>query len=586
MNLTQATFGFGFRNYGVINVTGAANNYGLVAFGSQAPASQPNYVGYGAVVLNHGLAVAGVADAMDMYNKDPTSGGFYLSNGSGVWASAPLNYTNVYFLDGAANGIDLSPQASGTLYQFGGSIYGFQAGDAIGLEETSSMSLVQPGVAYDPNTGILAVTANGGQTIGQFHMVGNYNGATFTGTEVSGNDLVASSGYTHRYVITVSTPPNTWVAPAAVPTHYGVASAWSSNPVVPNGSANVPAVATVGLGTALLSAVDPALSNITLNIGALAFGVNETSTPQSVLDITDLTLDASVTIDADIVGGSVGNGQNGATGVSGLFMHGATTTYGKIAVEAGNVLFLQVTPTDMATAAPGLYTNLGEIDLNGTATSGAALLFGQPKGYAANSLAIYGTIKANYGYLFANVNDAASPASATTGQITLANHSSLVTSGGELTHTNVVFADGSSELVLTRNADTGLYDFGGAANSLSGLQAGDLISFVADSKGQPTSLAYDAAAEVLTVSGNGATLGTVHISGAGAGAYTTANFIGLYNSQGNFTGSSGAYDVRFATAQETLDVPFGTIRSIGQGTRPAGGPTCSMSRQPRPSRGS
>jgi len=550
-----ASYGVHFYNSGVINVTGTADNYGLVAFFAASPDSA---AAYGDVVLDHGLALAGFKDGLDPYQSGATSGDFYLSHGSGLWVPVVLNYTNVYFLDGAANGLDLSPQASGTLYQFNGSIFGFQAGDYIQLEEYASMSLGALGATYAD--GVLTVTAHGGHTtIGVFRIVGDYAADAFSVTEVSGNDLDASFGLTHRVVITVATPANTWVA--STPTHYNVADAWSSTPV-PNGSANAPVTATIGTGDALLSSSDPALSNITLTLGALAYDVGENTDPTSVLEVTDVTLGASVTLEAGVTGGLLGHGSGGATGVSGLYMHGNTTTSGRIVVEAGNALFLEVTPTDATTSATGLYVNAGEIDVTGDASNSAALIFGQTSGYKADSVMNYGVVKASYAYVFAYVNDAAG-ATPTTGDITLSNHSTLSTTGGALSHTNIVFGDNTSELLLSKN-DAGLYDFGSATGgSLSGLQAGDVIGFVDGENTNPTSLSYDYKTHVLTVSNGDAVLGTVQISGADAGNYRTANFLGVYNSQGNL-GSYGEYDVHFVDATDDLTVLKDETRRFGE----------------------
>jgi hypothetical protein len=548
-----------FDNEGAINLDGAAGNYAVALFNSYGPNSSANSVFYGAIDLNYGFLYAGVSDTpMPGATPGPTT--ISLGNSSDFVAAAALSIANVRFVDATTGDrFDLAPQTSGNTYQFGGAIYNFRPGDVIALQETATPA-APISVTYDTGTQILTIWQDAAQ-IGSLQIVGNYGANSFSGTQQSSSTLSAlGNGFTSEYDIKVSPQPYTWVGGTA---DYYTSDGWTgTTSFPPNGESPAnPTVATIVEGTVEIGAADPAPSNVTFDVGALTLGISPNSIPASVLALTDVSLDSSVTIDNTAAGGDFPSSGSPNVFLSGLDTYGQVNFAGTINVGAGDAEFVTIAPDPSDTTTPGYFDNSGVINVTGTPGNQAAVLV-TTDGSKAGGYADYGTVNLSNGLFYAEAPDSG-PGATNGGVFNLANGSQLAVFNAIFTQTTVHFADATDTLILGPDPSN-QYEFGGTGGEITGLRAGDTIALEENgSAALPASLSYSSGVlSVFDASATPVLIGQIDISDP-SNLFATANFIGIqtYASINNFTGE---YDIRVADALNSLDVPVGTTTDIGQ----------------------
>ncbi len=551
-----------FDNLGQIDVGGSPGNFGVLYVGAGGPNNGAGAtVDYGTVVVNGGAIFAAVADApANSLAASFIPGNFYLSNGSDAAAFAPLQDTNVTFLDGTDK-LALAPQSTGGTYQFGGEIYGMQVGDAIAFEENAtspqpvSISVSSGTDANGNATTILTVSDSGGNPLGSVTIEGSYTLGDFTVVQNATTPL-APFGYTGAYDVTLTTnPANIWNGATA---DFGTAGDWSGG--VPTSGA-----ATVASGTVQVSAADGALSGVTLNVGAIAFGVHGAPAPAANIAITDTTLAANI---ANTAGGGelissaspLANQYNTPSilHLAGVQADGAVTYGGVMTVGAGDADIVTIAPDTTTTTTWGDFNNQGQIDLTGAGNNTAAMLVMQNVNSAnAGGYAQYGTVNLSDGQFFAEAPDSTlnyTP-SASTGTVSLSNDSQLSVANTILNDTNVVFQDGTDTLQIGEDA-SGQYMFGSANGMISGFQAGDTIDLLeSDAAGTPTSISYDTTTDTLDIFNGSTQIGTLHI--ANDGGFTPTSFVGMPGQGGNNPPGAnyqGEYVIKLGQSESSLDV--------------------------------
>lgn len=550
-----------FDNEGVITLKGTASNYAVAIVSSSGANSAANSAFYGAVELSHGFLDAGVSDA-PVAGFTPGPGTIDLGDASVLFASAALQDTNVRFDDASGDTLSLAPQGSGSTYQFGGAIYGFQQGDVIALDVTST-SATPTSVTYASGTHTLTIWDNSTQ-LGQLNVVGDYGANSFSLGPKSASALSSGFGYAGQYDITVTPQPYTWTSGAIA--DFTTSADWTGG-APPDGSTASPTVATLNQGTIQILATDTAPNNIIFDAGALNLNTQTTSTPTSVLAVTDNSLLSGVTIDATMPGGSFNHTGNGNADLylSGLDIYGQVNFAGTINVGAGDGEFITISPDSSTTATPGYFNNTGTINLNGTAGENAAMVVAQGgpnANFQAGGYANYGNVNLSNGFFEAEAPDSSSNPLASGNSFNLGNNSLLVVVNTVFNNTTVTFADGTDVLALGEDASN-QYMFGGGVNGvLKGLQAGDAIALEENgTSAVPTSLSYSAG--VLSVSDANGVIGQIHISDP-TNSLTTANFVASQSSNALLNGSTGEYGIRFVNVLNSLDVPTATTYDLGQ----------------------
>ncbi len=587
-----------FDDTGVINVEGTSSNYAYMQTKQGNAGGNPStgaFVALGTVNLSYGFFIARAPDSGT--SSTANGGTFNLSNSSilGV-VNTVLGTTVVNFEDATGDSLaigEVDGQANGQYFSFGGAINGFQQGDTIGLmTNSSSPSLATPSyVQWNATTNELEIFNSGGTQIGQVHLVGNYVQADFTApTKLTGPaaSFATAQGYASEYLISYN-DPHLWVSGATG--DFNTASDWAGGVVPP-----MDATATLQQGTIQIGPFDGIPSPLTLDVGTSVAYAGASS--QSNLQVIYNSLSSGVTINNTSGGGSSVSPTVLAPIVeSQIQAVGTVESQATINVGAGDMEI--ISPTSFAPGStPGVFDNLGDINLDGTVTNGAVSNFADLfVAGGAGATVDYGTVNASGGAIFADVADAPATSLAAAdapGAFFLSNGSDAVAMAA-LSDTNVTFVDGTDTLAIGAQsgaATANTYQFGG---TIYGLQQGDVVSFqtLANSP-TPKSVAVtgygtdaNGMTTILTVydgsDGSGDALGSISIEGK----YTTIDFTGAYTSATELSpfGYTGGYNfglntnaapadqwkngatADFATSGDwSSGVPTTGVATIGNGT--------------------